>query len=102
MASPTEVAERVDECSSLAQAALLESEPKESGNCEGNSHCTSDEVLGLLHSPRKAGAKLTSPSTGPSSSRAQPSLPKPAAVSRTPLSQKIADPVLALRQGSIS
>lgn len=91
MASPTEVAERVDECSSVEQAALLESEKKESGHCGSDTYRRSDAPSDLLDSPRKSGITLTAPSTGRPSRPEQLSLPKAAAVFPTPWSLKIAD-----------
>lgn len=90
MASPTEVAERVDECSSVEPAALLESE-KESGHCESNTHRRSYEFSDLVDLPQRSGVTLTAPSTGRSSRPEQLSLPKPAAVFPIPWSLKIAD-----------
>jgi hypothetical protein len=90
MANLTEVDERMDECPSLDQAALLESE-QESANCESNSHYRSDEFLHRADLSREPVVKLTASADLPTKLPARVQVPKPRAVPRKSLSQKLGD-----------
>ena len=87
MASPTEVDERVDECSNLDQAARLESR-QELANRESNSGCRSDESA---HLSKERVVKIPTSTGLPSKLPAQVYVSKPAVVVRKSLSQKLAN-----------
>jgi Vault protein inter-alpha-trypsin domain len=90
MASPTEVDERVDECSSHDESALLESE-QELANCESDCRYLSDELAHPVCLSREPVFKSTASTDVPSRLPARVYVPKPATVKRKSLSQKLAD-----------
>src|SRR5262249_12160972 len=87
MASPTEVDERVEECSGLDLAALLEKE-QEAADRESNSHDRSDEFSDQASLSNEPAAKRTATAGLPAK---LVRVPKPSAVLRKSLSQKLAD-----------
>jgi hypothetical protein len=87
MASPTEVDERVDECSNLDQAAWLVSQ-QELANRQSNSGSRSDESA---HLSKERVVKIPTSTGLPSKLPARVYVSKPAAVVRKSLSQKLAN-----------
>src|SRR5262245_43296712 len=90
MASPTEVDERVEKCSPLDQAALLEEE-QNTADCESNSQNRSDEFSHQACLSKEPVVKPTTSAGLPAKLPAWVHVRKPSAVLRKAPSQKLAD-----------